>query len=84
MHWKDYYKIFNEIFRAIAWQDFPQKYPSLYEFVIQVLNTIDSYNLEQILSSNELLPYLSTVKKVIKEYGRRRISHNETIYREYL
>ena len=76
LHWRDYYQQFNMIFEEIAKQDFPTNYPALYSFIVAVLNTLSSYSLEQILVSEELLPYLSTVKKVLKNYGKRRILHS--------
>lgn len=83
IYWQNYYKLFNMIFSEIAKQDFPTKYPSLYNFIASVLNTIATYNLDQILSACELLPYLSTTKKVLKNYGKRRILHSKQEYREY-
>lgn len=51
IYWEQYYKLFNQIFQYIARLDFPTNYQSLYEFIIQVLHTLASYDLSQILSS---------------------------------
>lgn len=65
-NWSKYYKEFNEIFKFLSRKDFPAQYVSLHAFLKHVLSTLANLSIDQVLTSQELLPYLSLVKTVLK------------------
>lgn len=60
---------FNEIIRFLARQDYPVKYPQLHKFMKDVLNGLACQEMEVLINSEELFPFLSTIKVIMKEFS---------------
>lgn len=49
-----------------------------------MLVTLAGFSIDQILTSQELLPYLSLVKTVLKEFKQKSVGLNGDVYHEYI
>ena len=76
-HWKSSSKDFNEIIKYLTRQNYPHNYPELHQFMGNVLNTLTTQDLNSFINSEELLPFLSTVKVIMKEYSIKKITHSK-------
>jgi hypothetical protein len=77
---KLHHKQLNEIFRYLARLEFPNNYPLLLGFVVEVMTSLAGREVEEMLASDELLPYLSLVKVIFKEYAERYMLHSKDAF----
>ena len=82
--WSKYYREFNEIFKFLSRKDFPTQYIGLHSFVKHILTTLANLTIDQVLTSQELLPYLSLVKTVLKEFRQRTYGITAGVYEKYI
>lgn len=82
--WQIFHKQFNDIFKVIAKDDYPTKYPALKQFILSLLNFLSSLSSEQLLSSQETLPYLSLIKRVFKDITQVRLSFSNSTFVDHM
>ena len=48
--WKGYYKEFNQMFKFLSRYEFPNSYPSLKSFILEILSTLAKSDIEALIS----------------------------------